>query len=157
MTSYIYLALIQTWKILSEKRVCLFFALCYSSFFPYFSLLNLTFFTSFVIAYPFPVTQFCSVGFLLLTFISVTVFWIPQGTHVPLSAKCHLLSSTMYISTEYKYIIQTRKTKVPLRQRKDIFCSVFHPGKERAKVSRDLFKICTQLQVNSLEMQITIL
>ena len=95
--------------------------LCYSSFFPYFSLLNLTFFTSFVISYPFSVTQFCSVGFTV-TFISVTVFWIPQGTrnfHSQLNViYCPVLCT---FPLEYKYIIQTRKTKVPLRQRKDIF------------------------------------
>lgn len=86
-----------------------------------FLFLTLFFFTSFVISYLFSVTQLCSVGFTV-TFISVTVFWIPQGTH-----NFHPQLNVIYCPVlctfplEYKYIIQTRKTKVPLWQRKDIF------------------------------------
>lgn len=66
--------------------------------------------------------------------------------------------STMYISTGYKYIIQVRKNKVPLRDKGYILLTTFMLEKKGQMVLPfDLFKICTQLQVSSSEMYITIL
>lgn len=139
MRSFIYLAWDQTWKIVRKDQVFASFSsslsLCYSSFFPYLSffLIQSNHFYNFTFFFFLEVSPF-SVSFMVI-FITGPVFWIPQSTcnfHPHQNVICCPALCTFPV--EYQCIRQTRKIKVPQREKKDIFCSLLSSGEERVNV-----------------------